>query len=144
MSLESNIKRIADSLEIIAKCMSNPQVEAPQPAAAPAQTVAPAPLAQQTVAVPPAHIPPQNVPAPPQNVPAPPQPAAPVAAPVAAPAVTAMTDDDLNKALVVEFNRLGKREAIDQAMAQTGITSCRGLSGEQQQALLAAVRALQP
>lgn len=93
-----------------------PVVEAPTAAAVP---VPPAPVAEKPV-VPPA--------------PVPTAPAAPVAT---------MTPEELNSALVVEFKRLGSRDAIDNAMAELGVTSVNDLSPDQYQPLLAKVQGIQ-
>jgi hypothetical protein len=49
---------------------------------------------------------------------------------------------ELNKALVVEFRRLGSRDGIDQAMAEFGVTSVNDLKPEQFQQLLDKVKAI--
>ena len=71
--------------------------------------------------------------------------AAPVAAaPVVAAANTApvlLSDEDMNNALVAEFKRFGNREVIDAEMAKLGVTSVVGMTAENQNALLTAVRA---
>ena len=127
MSIESDMKRIADALEAIVMTLQqtvNPVVEVKAPAtpAAPAaQTQAPPPPAQQ-----------------PAQTQAPAAPVAP-----AAPAFAAsMTPEELNNALVVEFKRLGSREAIDNAMAEFGVTSVKDLPLAQYQPLLAKIQAI--
>lgn len=69
--------------------------------------------------------------------PAPQQPVAPQA-----PAAPSMTPEELNNALVVEFRRLGSREAIDQAMAELGVTSVNDLKPEQYNVLLTKVQGI--
>ena len=113
MSIENNLKHIADALEKIAGSTEAPAPAAPAPAPAPAPA-APAPAA--------------------------PAPAAPAAHP-AHPAA-AMTVEQLNEALVVEFRRLGSREPIDNAMAQFGVTSVNALQPVQYQPLLDVVKAI--
>lgn len=54
-----------------------------------------------------------------------------------------MTPEELNNALVVEFRRLGSREAIDNAMAELGVTSVNDLKPEQFQPLLAKIQSIQ-
>jgi len=53
-----------------------------------------------------------------------------------------MTDEQMNAALVAEFQRLGGREGIDKVMAEMGVTGVAGLNAEQQQQLLTAVKAI--
>jgi hypothetical protein len=89
-------------------------------------------------------------PAAPAAAPAAPAPAAAPAAPAAmqsaaqlVPAAVMMTPEELNVALVAEMERIGKgREPIDAAMAKVGITGCAGQTAEQQQLLMAAVKAI--
>lgn len=81
------------------------------------------------------------------TAPAPQAPAAPTAAASlsetpAAEAAPAMTPEELNKAMVVEFQRLGSREGIDKAMADLGVSSVTQLAVDQYQTLLDAVKAL--
>lgn len=92
-----------------------PVVEAPP--APPAQPVTPAPTAQ-------------------------PAPATPAAAPAAPTPQAAMTPEELNNALVVEFQRLGGREGIDNALRELGATTVTDLAVENYQTLLDKVRAL--
>jgi len=139
MSIESNLKtlaenstRIADALEGILNKMNHigqataPVAEAPaapaQPAAAPTPPVAeqPAPTAPQ----------------------APAQPAAAPQAPAAPAATPAMTPEELNNALVVEFQRLGGRDAIDAVIREFGAATITDLPAEQYQPLLAKVQAI--
>lgn len=150
MSLENNLKRIADSLEKLVKqgelSFAEKAAEAgltdavgsvEQTAAA-----APAPSVQSesaSEANPPAGAAAavntaQPVAAP---QPAPAQPAAPAAAPV-----TALTAEEMNAALVAEFNRIGDRAPIDAVMQGMGITGVAELPAEKQQELLTAVRAI--
>jgi len=53
-----------------------------------------------------------------------------------------MTPEELNSALVVEFRRLGSREAIDNAMAELGVTSVNDLQPEQFTVLLTKVQGI--
>jgi len=145
MSLENNIKRMVDALEVIAKCISNPQVEipaqpaavAPQPVAPVVQEVNPAPTSQPVA-------PPVQPVTPVAPVPITSGTSAPGQSAYFVPVVTTMTPEEMNAALVAEFKRLGGRDPIDQAMTQFGVTSVADLSGEMQQKLLATVRAIQP
>ena len=129
-TLAENSTRIADALETLVSKMSHigaaVKAELPAPAqpAAPATTPPAPPVAEQPAATPPAP------PAPPAPV-APAQPAAPV-----------MTPEELNKALVVEFQRLGGREAIDAAIRDFGATTITDLPAVQYQPLLAKVQAI--
>lgn len=98
MSIENNIERIAIALEKIASYMDNSSNVAVND--------------EKPVAKPPA-------------VPSAPKVAAPAQAPVASPPVAPpsepvveMTPDELNKALVTEFNRLGDRAPIDKIMRE--------------------------
>jgi len=116
MSIEKNIKRIADALETIASNLTGLPVDPPRVKVGEVKHVpqAPAPAA-----------------------PAPQAPAAPAAP--AAPQAT-MTPEELNEALVGEFRRLGNRESIDKAMADLGVTSVTQLTPAQYQPLLDTVR----
>ena len=81
-------------------------------------------------------------PAPVVEKPAPaPTPAPKPAAPAPTPAAT-MTPEELNNALVVEFRRLGSREAIDNAMDELGVTSVNDLKPEQYNVLLTKVQGI--
>ena len=146
MSIESNLKtladnstRIADALEGLLAKMSHigaaVQAEAPT---APQAPVAPAQPAAPQAPVAPAQ--PAAAPTPPVAAPAQPVPAAPQA-PVA-PTAPSMTPEELNNALVVEFQRLGGREAIDAAIRELGATTITDLPAEQYQPLLAKVQAI--
>lgn len=110
MSIENNLKRIADALEAIAagghaSAATLMQGGPTNPVQPPTPTEAPKPA---PVAVPPA----------------------------------SMTPEELNAALVVQFNRLGGREGIDQEMAKIGASSVNQLTSEQYQPLLDAVQAI--
>lgn len=128
MSIESNVKtlaenstRIADALENLVFKMSHIGAAVQAESPAPAQPVVPAapPVAEQPDATPPA----------------PQAPPAPAPAPV-------MTPEELNKALVVEFQRLGGRDAIDAVIRELGATTITDLPAEQYQSLLAKVQAI--
>lgn len=137
MSIENNLKRIADALEALVAQKAGANVKVNEVV----QQVAPAPVAEKPVA--PA---PQQPVAPQAPAPVPPAPVAekPVAEkPVApAPVAPSMTPEELNNALVVEFRRLGSREAIDQAMAELGVTSVNDLKPEQYNVLLTKVQGI--
>jgi len=129
MSIENNLKRIADSLESIAKSMemkAKPPMTASAIALQSEQTLAP------IVAVDPAPTEVNSQVAPPTTAAA--------AATINPPAT--MSAEEMNTALVAEFSRLGSREPIDTAMATLGVTSVADLAADQQQALLTAVRAI--
>ena len=84
MSLENNLKRIADSLEIIAQCMSNTATTIPAAPPAPAGEAAP-----------------EQPTAPPASQEAPPAPKP------EAPAVEVKDAEECNALLIKEYNRLG-------------------------------------
>ena len=136
MSIEKDLKRIADALkantEMLQKLYDLKAGNAP--VAAPA--VAP-PI--QPVATP---VPTSPVNAAPVPVATPTQP---TIAPTVAPApVTVMSAEEMNAALVAEFKRLGGREQIDATLTSFGITSVNDCPAEKQQEVLTAIRALQP
>ena len=143
MSIESNLKRIADALEALVAqgkgLAAKEYVEGINKAVADAapitKPVAPVEV-PNTVVIPPAPV-----------VPAPAATAQPVATPVApaAPVQTSMlalTPEQMNEALVAEFQRVGDRAPIDAAMTALGVTSVNDLPADKQQELLAAVRAI--
>lgn len=146
MSIENNLKRIADSLETIAVHISNQTTPAPDnltatevqerleetiPSAPQAPSSAPAEASAPAAPVPP------SAPAPPTAAPAPP---APAAVPAQATAGAVLSDEDMNKALVAEFKRIGSREPIDKVMTEMKTSGVSGLTAEQQQELLVKVR----
>ena len=135
MSIENNLKRIADALEALVAQKAGANVKVNEVV----QQVAPAPVAEKPVA--PA---PQQPVAPQAPAPVPPAPVAekPVAPQAPAPTAPSMTPEELNNALVVEFRRLGSREAIDQAMAELGVTSVNDLKPEQYTVLLTKVQGI--
>lgn len=69
------------------------------------------------------------------------QPAAVAAAPVQQ-SLVALSPEQMNEALVAEFQRVGDRTPIDAAMTALGVTSVNDLPADKQQELLAAVRAI--
>jgi len=137
MSIENNIERIANALEELVKnqnsaaavvsTVDTPQVEAPAPTPAPVPNT-------------------PTVPAPP--APAPVEQAAPDAGAVpSAPApvveTQGMTPEELNDALVAEFNRLGeRREFIDEAFKKFNATSVSDLDPAHYADVVAAVKAV--
>lgn len=135
MSIESNLKSIAESLAIIAakldhigQAVDTVAPEAPKPVAAP-------------VAAPSAVVASPSAPATPVGDTK--QPAAAPASSQPAPAAPAtMTVEELNNTLVVEFHRLGGRDGIDKAMADLGASSVNQLAVDQYSALINAVKAL--
>ena len=137
MSIENNLKRIADALEALVAQKVAQKAGADVKVNEVVQQVAPAPVAEKPVA-------PQQPVAPQAPAPVPPAPVAekPVAPQAPAPAAPSMTPEELNNALVVEFRRLGSREAIDQAMAELGVTSVNDLKPEQYNVLLTKVQGI--
>lgn len=116
--VEKDLGRIADALEIIAGVMDDWNSDAGKPSVAAA-----VPLPDEPAEVP--------TPSPAKVAPAP------------APATTAqMSPDELNTALVAEFNRLGKREGIDKAMKDAGANRVNDLDPTKYQEVLNAVKAL--
>jgi len=160
MSIEKNIERIADALEALVgkldhigqavdQAEADKIVEAPP---APKQPSTPQPpeavaggASTQATTAPSATVPPS-----PPAEPVTPAPTTqpPVNTPAATAQVTppsvAMTPEDLNKALVAEFHRLGSREPIDAVMraAPFNAQSITDLSAEQYAPLIAAVKAV--
>jgi len=119
MSIENDLKRIADALELIAKSMVYPSVT----------IAAPAPSTQSES---------KSEATPPQGA----AEAINTAAPAPAPAVTPMTPRELNATLVKEFNRLGDRAPIDNALREMGVTGVTELPAERYQELLSKVQAI--
>lgn len=105
---------ISHMADVVAPIMAAP-APAPTPNVAPAPVVAPAPApaAQAPAAV----------------------------DPVTATVVT-MTAEELNSALVTEFNRLGSRDPIMKVMSEYGVGSVNDLAVNQYAPVLAAVKAL--
>jgi len=142
MSIEDNLTRIADALEkqneitafLLDKLSHLGQaVEAPTTSAA---------QVSATVATPPAPAAPVT---PPPAAPVTPPPAAPVTPPPAAPVAettSVMTPEELNAALIIEFNRLGSREGIDACMKELDVMSLHDLTADKYDTLLTKVKAL--
>ena len=93
----------------------------------------------------------ETVPAPPkkladpETVPDPPkkeEPPAPPAGVTPTPETAPMTAEELNAALVAEFNRLGDRAPIDAALKELGVTGVTELPADKYQILIDKVRAL--
>lgn len=144
MSIESNLKtlaenstRIADALETLVSKLGHIGA-----AVAPVETAAAAPAAPAAAPTPP--VAEQPAPTPPVAPQAPAAPAQPATAPTApvAPAAPAMTPEELNNALVVEFQRLGGRDAIDAAIRELGADTITDLPAEHYQPLLTKVQAI--
>lgn len=137
MSIENNLKRIADSLEIIAGVADDKAVNSF------AATVSLKEAAEElnTVGI---KLTAESVPAPipvaDKIVPAP------TCTSIEAPApeiTTQMTLDDLNTALVAEYNRLGKdRTLIDTTVKGFGVNTATDLAPADYQAVLDKVRVL--
>ena len=161
MSIEKNIERIADALEALVHKLDHigqavNQAEADsiveQVQTAPKQPVTPPPVESVAggTSTPVTTAPGAAVPPSPPAEPVTPAPTTPP--PVSTPAATAqvtpppavMTPEDLNKALVAEFQRLGSREPIDAVMraAPFNAQSITDLSVEQYAPLIAAVKAV--
>lgn len=123
MSIESNLKSIAESLAVIAQHIAHPQVTVDQPATTAPDTV-------KADAPPPPATTEDKAPPPPP--------------PAADPVVAPMTPEELNALLVTEFKRLGGREPIAAVMgaAPFSADSITALAPEQYQPLIDAVRAL--
>lgn len=83
---------------------------------------------------------PEAPPAPPQQEVAPPAPPQPET--VAAPPAPSMTAEELNTAIVVEFQRLGGREKIDAEIQKFGVTGISELPADKYQELLDNVKRL--
>lgn len=134
-------KQLDASVRALTAALSQTDAPAPKPQAPPA----PAAVTTSTPVTP---APVAEVPPTPPAQPATAAPTAPVApaTPAAAPATptqpVAMTPEELNNALVVEFQRLGGREGIDNVMRELGATSVTDLPVEHYQTLLDKVRAL--
>jgi len=126
MSIENNLKRIADAVEKIADYMTADkqpgEPKAPKPIAPPNATPAAAPAAPQK---------PEAVSDTPE-----PKPVAPAAP------VPSMTPEELNEAMIVEFRRLGKRDPIDTVLAQFGVSGVTQLEPAQYQPVLDAIKAI--
>ena len=120
MSLENNLKRIADALEELVK---QGETSFAEKAAEAGLTDAVGSIEQTRTAAP--------APAP---APAPQQEAAAAPAP--------MTPEALNAALVAEFNRLGDRTPIDNVLKEMGVTGVTELPAERYQELLNKVKAI--
>lgn len=151
MSIETDLSRIADSLEVIAKHLTNPQYVTPQFTGSTPENPTPINMTATEIREHPGALPIHQAPVPP--APAPAAPAAPVAAPTppapAAPSAPAqaaagplLSDADMNDAVVVEFNRLGSRDTIMETLKTFGVSGVSGLNADQQQQILAAVRAI--
>jgi hypothetical protein len=136
MSIENNLKRIADALEKLVEQGNNPLITvSTDPVIEMTSTAAPAP-AQPAVAGPTVESTTEN----PALVPAPAP--APVAETTTAAVTTALTDEAMNAELVAEFKRLGGREQIDIEMTKLGIAGVAGLTADVQNTLLLAIRAI--
>jgi len=106
----------------------------------------------ETVPAPPKKLAdPETVPDPPkkladpETVPDPPkkeEPPAPPAGVTPTPETAPMTAEELNAALVAEFNRLGDRAPIDAALKELGVTGVTELPADKYQILIDKVRAL--
>lgn len=128
MSLENNLKRIADALELIAAQMDGAKAS-------------PAPVAQESIKPATTH---ETAPDVAPQAPAEAVPTAVVPpAPTATTAPAAMSPEELNAILVQEFQRIGNREPIDAAMAELGVTSVTDLPADKQHELVNKVRAIQ-
>ena len=128
MSIETNLKSIAESLATIAACMP---LSDPAPAADP--SIVPASPATAPVTPPPVVETPVVTPPPAAVTPPPVQTPPPAATPT-------MTPEELNAALVVEAGRIGNPDLIRSEMAKLGASSVNQLQPEQYSVLVAAVK----
>lgn len=155
MSIEKDLTRIADALEAlvgkldhIGQATASASVpEAPkQPVTPPPPEVVAGGASTPVTTAPIAAVPPAPpaAPATPAPTTASPPPTPAVPAQVTPPPVATMTPEDLNKALVAEFQRLGSREPIDTVMraAPFNAQSITDLTPEQYAPLIAAVQAV--
>jgi len=134
MSIENNLRRIANALEKLAEAPAEVVVETPAPPVIETRVEVEAPVAE--------------VPAPPVEVPAPP--VAEVPAPVMPPVPTstepvsdgAMTGVELNNLLVDNVKRIGSRDGVDAVMRDMGIGSVADLDANTQLELIERVQAL--
>lgn len=146
MSIENNLKRIADALETIANAMNKTPCDDcgnmdGYRTPAPTTLDIPEPATPAPIQEAPAPIITNNTPAPGQ----PSQTATPVApAPAPAPAQGAivMSPEELNNVLVAEFKRIGDRGPIDAAMNAMGVSSVNELPAERQAELIANIKAI--
>lgn len=139
MSLENNLKRIADALEQLVALKAAPAPQSAEPAPAPAPNVAPTPS--------PAPVAPAPQPAPTATAPA--QPAAPQPAPPTAPTaapVANMTPEQANDALVAKMQQLGAngQAQIVAIIGEYGGKSLHEVPADKLGELVAKVQALQP
>lgn len=157
MSIENNIKRIADALEGILGKLDHIGTAVTQEQAdeivketphAPKQNVPPAPAADGASTpdtnAPTAEVPPsppaEPATAAPSTVPPAPIPAAPAKDTTPPPA--SMTADELNAALVTEFKRLGNRDPIDAVLREHGVQSITDLKPDQHSSVIDKVKAI--
>lgn len=145
--LENQLKRIADSLEIIAGVLDDKAVQSfaagvPLPVEIGSaehkdiveEVPAPTPIVDKEQLAPkPAAPPIADAPAPVTEAPAP---------VTEAPAAAQMTLDHLNTSLIAEFHRLGGRDLIDGVIKGYGVNTATELSPSDYQAVLDKVRAL--
>lgn len=149
MPIENNIERIADALEALVSKLDHIG-QAVQPAIAkPGYSSTMGKVEDTPVRVTPLTAPVTPVPKPPveQDTPVPTAPVVaptPVVAPPPTTPVASMTPEDLNKALITEFQRLGSRDPIDVVMraAPFNAQSITDLTPEQYAPLIAAVQAV--
>lgn len=145
MSIENNIERIANALEMIVEHLT-PKVESTLNVGdviTTSEIVDGVITTSESVhGVSPPAAPVAEPPAPVEQPPEPAHPA-PDSPPAGVMKAPAMTAQELNGALVVEFRRLGSREGIDKAMADMGVTSVNDLAPTQYQQLLDIVKAFQ-
>jgi len=139
MTIETNLTRIADALEALVHKLDHiDQAVAPVKKQEPVQVSTPAPVTPAPVTPPPTPVTPPPTPVAPVTPP-PVQPAPTTVVPVP---VVEMTPEELNAALVIEYNRLKSRDPIVAAMSELGATSIYDLKPEQYSELLSKVRAL--
>lgn len=135
MSIENNLKRIADALETIANGLSN------QAPVAPAQPVPASDVPAAPVQVPEASTP-ETVPTPPAPPAAVPAASTPTTTPTPAPPTAQMTAEQLNEAVVAEFKGGKDRDAIMAVFAKYSANGVSDLAAEHYAAVLAEIRSL--
>ncbi|MDC0600093.1 hypothetical protein OAO65_02165 [Flavobacteriales bacterium] len=135
--IETTLERIADALEAISSKMNVPSKPAPKVKTVKKQEAAPV-VEAPTPSVPPASAGAASSPAPVVT----PPPAPVVTPPPVVEPVVVMTPEELNAAVLVEFNRLGTQDGIRAVMAEMGVSGLTDLNPDQYAELLAKVRAL--
>lgn len=151
MSIEKDLKRMADAQETIAAKLSElcnrfehigAAVSSVPTPPAPTATQVPEPPKQPAQPAAPAEVPTPPAASPAATVPAAPTVASPSEVPTPPAAAPAMTPEQLNAALVAEMKRLGSRDPIDNALKAMGVSGIQELPAERYAELLNNVKAL--